>query len=470
MNAPISRSSAALLAIGAVVILLLGAFSRDPFAALPALPTVGAADSAIEAAGGPELLAGLSPGLADLIRLAQAHVDENVILAFIQNSGRTYSPSADEILYLSDLGFSQTAIAALFKQKSASQPELAAAEGPTPAASARLTLPNTSLAALGANAVPFYEALAPYGAWSQIPDYGLCWQPTTEVLNPDWRPYVDQGRWLYNDSGWYWQSGYSWGGIAFHYGRWSKSSRFGWLWVPGNVWGPAWVSWRIAWSYTGWAPLPPGVGLAAAGLTFHDRRVAADFGFGLPAAWFTFVSEDNFLSRNLSAYAIPPGRAGEIYPGSVAVNNYSIVNNKVINLGPGRLLNAAVAEAGPAQPSIDRIPARKIELAGSPIAAGNDPQLPVAGASWEEAPSAPPRQSPGLDVPPLPSHPKARQRHWAWNYPAWSNRADAPGLEPLVNHEFFRHDQNAEAYARLPLPDPARWMATSVPSVSKSVK
>ncbi|MGP8199749.1 MAG: DUF6600 domain-containing protein [Limisphaerales bacterium] len=470
MNAPISRSSAALLAIGAVAILLLGAFSRDPFAAPPALPTVGAADAAVESAGGPELPAGLSPGLADLIRLAQAHVDENVILAFIQNSGRTYSPTADEILYLSDLGFSQTTIAALFKQKPAGQPEFDATEGPAPAASARLKFPNASLAALGANASPFYEALAPYGAWTQIPDYGLCWQPTTEMLNPDWRPYVDQGQWLYTDNGWYWQSGYTWGGIAFHYGRWSKNSRFGWLWVPGNAWGPAWVSWRIAWSYTGWAPLPPGVGLAAAGLTFHDRRVAADFGFGLPAAWFTFVSEGNFLSRNLSAYAIPAGQAGGIYPGSVAVNNYSIVNKKVVDLGPGRPLNAATAETGPAQPLMDKIPARKIELAGSPIAPEYDSQSPVAGASWEEAPGVLPRQSPGLAVQPLAPHPKARQRHWAWNYPAWSNPAGAPGREPLVDHEFFRHDQNAEPYERPPLPDPARWMAASVPSVSKSVK
>ena len=138
-------------------------------------------------------LANLSPGLADIIRLAQAHVDENVILAFIHNSSQTYSPTADEILYLSDLGLSQTVIAALFKQKPPAQPEIAATAGPTPVALAKLPSPNAPLAAPGANAGLFCNALAPYGTWTQVPDYGLCWQPATETLNPDWRPYVGSG-------------------------------------------------------------------------------------------------------------------------------------------------------------------------------------------------------------------------------------------------------------------------------------
>jgi hypothetical protein len=207
MNAPISRSSAALLAIGAVLILLLGAFSRfDPAAAPPALPADSPADSAIESAGEPELPAGLSPGLADIIRLVQAHVDEDAILAFIQNSSQTYSPTADEILYLSDLGLSQTVIAALFKQKPPAQPDIASTAGPPPSvALAGLPSPVAPLPALGANDGPFYNAPAPCGAWTQAPNYELCRQPTPETLNPDWRPYADQGQWPYTDNGLYWQ-------------------------------------------------------------------------------------------------------------------------------------------------------------------------------------------------------------------------------------------------------------------------
>jgi len=472
MNAPISRSSAALLAVGAVVVLLIGAFSRlDPAAAPPALPADSPADAAIESAGGPELPADLSPGLADIIRLAQAHVDENVILAFIHNSGQTYSPTADNILYLSDLGLSQTVIAALFKPKPPAQPEMAATAGPAPVVLAKLPSPVAPLPALGTNAGLFYNALAPYGTWTQVPDYGLCWQPTTETLNPDWRPYVDQGQWLYTDNGWYWQSDYSWGWAVFHYGRWSKNGRFGWVWVPDNVWGPAWVSWRIALSYSGWAPLPPGVGLAAAGLTFNNKRIAADSDFGLPAGWFTFVSEGNFLSRNLPGYAIPASQAKVIYTRSVAINNYSIANQKVLNLGPGRPVIAAAAEAGPAPILMDKIPARTFEPAADfQIAPENDPQPFVAWAAREEAVSAPPRQSLDIPVEPLPQPPKVRHRRWAENHPAYSSLAGAPRWGPFINHEFFRRAQNAGPFAQAPQPGPARLMAASGPAGSRSGK
>jgi hypothetical protein len=472
MNAPISRSSAALLAVGAVAILLLGAFSRlNPAAAPPALPSDSPADLAIESAGEPELPADLSPGLAEIIRLAEAHVDENVILAFILNSSQTYAPTSDEILYLSDLGLSQTVIAALFKQKQPAQSEMAATAGPTPVASVKLSSPVAPLPALGANPGPFYNALAPYGNWTQVPDYGLCWQPTAETLNPDWRPYVDQGQWLYTDNGWYWQSDYSWGWAVFHYGRWSKNGRFGWVWVPDNVWGPAWVSWRIAWSYSGWAPLPPGVGLAAAGLTFNNHRVASDSDFGLPAGWFTFVSEGNFLSRNLPGYTFPASQANVIYARSVAINNYSVANQKVLNLGPGRPVIAVATEAGPAPILMAKIPARKPEPAADfQIAPGNDPQPPVAGVAREEAVSALPRQSPDLPVQPLPQLPRVRHRHWAENYPAYSSLAVAPRWEPSFNHEFFQRDRNAGPSAQAPQPDPARMMAASVPAGSKPGK
>ena len=47
------------------------------------------------------------------------------------------------------------------------------------------------------------------------------------------------------------------GWVAFHYGRWINTDAYGWAWVPGNEWGPAWVDWRRSDEYAGWAPLPP---------------------------------------------------------------------------------------------------------------------------------------------------------------------------------------------------------------------
>ena len=433
MNAPISRSLTALVATGALAILLLGAFSHinPPAAAPPTLPTGSPADLAIESAGGPELPANLSPGLAEIIRMAQARVDESVILEFIRNSGQAYAPTADELLYLSDLGLSQTVLAALFKDKPPAANKIASAD-PIPAAPS----PDATPASQGANSNLFYNALAPYGSWLQLPDYGLCWQPTTETVNPDWRPYVDEGQWLYTaDNGWYWQSGYSWGWAAFHYGRWSKNARFGWVWVPDKVWGPAWVSWRIALSYAGWAPLPPGVRLNAAGsLTYNNRLVAADFDFGLPAGTFTFVSEANFLNLNLPGYAMPASQVVVIYNKSVAANNYSIAHKKILNLGPGwaGIAAAAGAEAGPLLVDNKVAPKDLLPDSAPPIAPANatGPSVVVLSRGEAARSLAIPRQSSDLPVLTQLQPAKVNHHHWEPKYPSFSNDAVAAHSGP----------------------------------------
>jgi len=463
MNAPlIPRSLMLLLAIGAVAILLLGAFSRlDPAAvstsAPPSLPG-DTLDATVQSAGEPELPANLSPGLGDIIRLAQAHVDEAVILAFVHNSGQIYAPAADEILYLSDLGLSQTVIGALslYKQPPPVVPETASiaalSESPSPGIPAAEAITNAGL---------FYKALAPYGAWTQISDYGLCWQPTTATVNPDWRPYVDQGQWLYTDNGWYWQSDYSWGWAVFHYGRWSKHDRLGWLWVPDRVWGPAWVSWKIALSYSGWAPLPPGVGIAAAGLTFNHRHIAADFDLGVPAGWFTFVNEGNFLNQNLPKYALSASQAASIYVKSVAVNNYSIANQIVFNLGPGRGVIPAAAE---------QIPSREYAPSAQPRSvSGNNLAPLLAYVGPEETASAMSGSSLALPATPSPQLPSVRHHHWVERSSGYPRLAGTPRWEPLGGHESFHHDQSAGSFARAVVPEPAR-MTMLAPGVSVSAK
>jgi hypothetical protein len=348
MKLPGLPTSVWLLAIGATATLLIGAFAHlDPTAApkagpAPASdpPAVAEAEGGPEAVGEPTLPADLSPGLAEIIRLAQAHVDEGVILSYIQNSGQAYSPSAAEILYLSDLGLSQPVIAALFRGKPGEAAPV------TPAMAAALpSLPKMEAPAAAAptsDASFFYNDLAPYGSWAQAPDYGVCWQPTVETINADWRPYVDHGQWLDSDAGWYWQSDYSWGWAAFHYGRWVKEPRLGWVWVPDKAWAPAWVAWRSSGSYFGWAPLPPGVGLNVLGrLTYQGRVPGAEFAY--PPSSFVFVSADSFLARNLPRHVLAGSRAAALLAGSAAVENYSIVKNKIINGGISR---EAVAAAG----------------------------------------------------------------------------------------------------------------------------
>src|SRR5690606_27333721 len=87
----------------------------------------------------------------------------------------------------------------------------------------------------------FYDELSPYGQWIQDPQYGYVWVPDVQ---DDFRPYSTNGRWAMTEYGNTWVSNYAWGWAPFHYGRWTFNNYYGWVWLPGTQWAPAWVSWR----------------------------------------------------------------------------------------------------------------------------------------------------------------------------------------------------------------------------------
>jgi hypothetical protein len=99
----------------------------------------------------------------------------------------------------------------------------------------------------------FEQSLAPYGRWVMTPEYGRVWMPSG--VGASWQPYTD-GRWVFTGAGWSFSAAVPWG-ATYHYGRWGWRGGLGWFWVPGYVWGPAWVSWRTSPGYVGWAPLAP---------------------------------------------------------------------------------------------------------------------------------------------------------------------------------------------------------------------
>jgi hypothetical protein len=116
---------------------------------------------------------------------------------------------------------------------------------------------------------------------------------------------MDAGHWQFTDAGWFWQSDYPWGDMAFHYGRWIKSEFTGgrWGWVPGYDWAPSWVSWREGGGGMGWAPLPWGVEFHAGhGLFWHGAEVTAGVDFGLGFDTFVFVGNDHFWGGNYNLY------------------------------------------------------------------------------------------------------------------------------------------------------------------------
>jgi hypothetical protein len=292
-----------------------------------------------------------SPGLEDIAKLAKAHVSDEIILSYIHSSHASYNLTADDIVYLNGQGVSQGVISALLQSKSTGGPvpapsapaqPLPAPSTPAPAvAPADSTPPPPSgldTAQPEVNADYFHDQLAPYGSWVDVPGTGPCWRPDGALAqNPDWRPYCDYGHWVYTDEGWFWQSDYRWGAIAFHYGRWFIDSAFGWVWYPDYVWGPSWVAWRYTDGYCGWAPLPPGAVFdARLGIVYHGRS-GVDLTFGLSVGAFTFVGYDHFWeAHDLRIYAVPRDRVGGIFRDSHIVNSYHVVNGHFVNEGMGR--------------------------------------------------------------------------------------------------------------------------------------
>src|SRR3954452_1463025 len=55
----------------------------------------------------------ISPGAAEVVKLAESGSSDEVILAYIKNSGSTYNLSADEVIYLKDVGLSSPVVTAM---------------------------------------------------------------------------------------------------------------------------------------------------------------------------------------------------------------------------------------------------------------------------------------------------------------------------------------------------------------------
>ena len=175
-----------------------------------------------------------------------------------------------------------------------------------------------------------YSNLSQHGSWIVSAEYGHVWQP--REYNREWNPYYD-GHWVYTEMGWTWVSDYEWGAIPYHYGTWVSEPRFGWVWIPGNVWAPAWVVFRTGPDCIGWAPVPPG----------YSIGVSIDFGV---SSSFVFVSPREFLAPRIRASIMPVSRTNVFINNTTVVNNIVIQNNIVINRGPDiRIVEKATGRA-----------------------------------------------------------------------------------------------------------------------------
>jgi hypothetical protein len=164
----------------------------------------------------------------------------------------------------------------------------------------------------------FYSELSPYGQWVIVGGYGRCWRPAGVAVT--WRPYT-VGHWVYADCGWTWISEEPFGYATCHYGRWFLDARYGWIWVPGSVWAPAWVAWRSGGGYIGWAPLGPSVGVEVT--EYYTRSI--------PAAQFCFVREREIVEPHIHQHMLDVRQNVTVISVTTNTTRITVVNNRVVN-------------------------------------------------------------------------------------------------------------------------------------------
>ncbi|MDP2342369.1 MAG: hypothetical protein Q8O67_15545 [Deltaproteobacteria bacterium] len=148
----------------------------------------------------------------------------------------------------------------------------------------------------------FYEPLAPYGSWVAYPGYGRVWRPSVSVVGASFRPYT-HGHWENTEWGWTWVDHHPFGWATGHYGRWLYDSSYGWVWVPGTVWSPAWVSWRTGGGYVGWSAMPPGSVYGGSYSVYDTSWVFVSTGhFGSPYVGGVIITGAGYRSCYSSTY------------------------------------------------------------------------------------------------------------------------------------------------------------------------
>jgi hypothetical protein len=167
----------------------------------------------------------------------------------------------------------------------------------------------------------FWAAIvAPYGQWLEDPKYGFVWSPDVDA---NFRPYFTNGYWAVTNYGNTWISEYPWGWAPFHYGRWTYNDYYGWLWIPGSNWGPAWVAWRFGEGYFGWAPLDP---------DYEFGPKSADY--SCPADWWTFLPPKYLYTGNYYRYWYGPRNNTHLVHNTDFANNTYVHNDVTYVTGP----------------------------------------------------------------------------------------------------------------------------------------
>jgi len=205
----------------------------------------------------------------------------------------------------------------------------------------------------------FYDELSPYGRWASVGSYGDCWIPSNVAAG--WQPYTD-GEWVYTEYGWTWVSYDPWGGDPYHYGTWVWEDPWGWVWAPGTIWAPAWVTWCYSDSYVGWAPIPPSLSISFSGYAGPAVVVSQ--------SRYVFVPVNRFSGVRVSTVRLPVRENAAIFPRVRKVTSFSVSHGIMVNRGPSVDRIERAARTRIPRRSISELKSRPVPLSSSGVTRG----------------------------------------------------------------------------------------------------
>ena len=175
----------------------------------------------------------------------------------------------------------------------------------------------------GVSISTFYDELSPHGDWVTVGSYGHCWRP--RGIDRNWQPYLN-GEWLYTEDGWTWVSYDPWGGDPYHYGTWSRSDAYGWVWIPGTIWAPAWVTWYVGDNDIGWAPVPPSFSVGVSGYVGPPVTVSRSS--------YIFVPATRFVGVNVGTVRVPATQNATLLARTKPVTRFAASGGVLTSGGP----------------------------------------------------------------------------------------------------------------------------------------
>ncbi|HYC89709.1 MAG TPA: DUF6600 domain-containing protein [Thermoanaerobaculia bacterium] len=153
------------------------------------------------------------------------------------------------------------------------------------------------------------DDLDEHGRWVHVSGIGWSWRP---FVSAGWRPYYN-GYWHSRNGCLTWVSYDPWGWGTYHYGRWAHDPGYGWVWVPGYGYSPAWVYWSFGSGFVGWAPAGYWDCYRPYYNWAYSPRYTARLGFGfygrmrlneLDLRPWTFIDSRNVISNRVDRAAL----------------------------------------------------------------------------------------------------------------------------------------------------------------------